>query len=60
MRSSTLLNSDSQDPKLVGVDLTVYKLMAEESSLMLLFKASAKNERLRSNMLYLTCTKKFA
>ena len=55
-----LLNFGSQELKLVGADLAIYKLMAEESSLVLLSKASAKNEGLRSDMLYLICTKKTA
>ena len=42
----------------MGADLTAYELMAEESSLVLLFKASAKNKGLRLDTSHLTCTKK--
>ena len=60
MSSLILLNSGFEEPKLVRANLTVYKLMAEESLLILLFKAFAKNEGSRSDMLYLTWMKKMA
>ena len=59
MSSLTIVNSDFQEPKLVEADLTIYKLIAKESSLVLLFKAFAKNEGSRSDMLYLICTTKW-
>lgn len=53
-----LLNSGSQEPKLIEVDLTAYKLIVKESSLVLLFKVFTKSERLRLDMLYLIYIKK--
>ena len=49
-----------QEPKVLGADLTAYELIGEESSLLLLFKAFAKNERLRLDTLHFTSMKKTA
>ena len=47
-----IFNSSSQELKLVITNLTTYKLMVEESLLVLLFKAFTKNKGLRSDILH--------
>lgn len=54
----TLLNFGSQKPKLIEIDLTIYKLIVEKSLLVLFFKIFTKNKKLRSNILHLIYIKK--